>query len=227
MKTILCYGDSNVRGVIPEKTKDRTQLVKVRIKSKRWTGLLQQKLRKNYDVVEEGMGGRSTMFDEILPNGAPGRPYRNGANDLPLFLEAHYPIDLVIFLLGLNDTKIQLNVSADKISDGMRKCVQIVKGSNKGVHGSAPKILIIAPFPIVLIPDLPDVCDKTSVEKSKLLPNLYQKVAMNEDCDFLDASLIVHASQIDGLHLDEDQHALLANAVAKKIIEIFSTEKSL
>ena len=220
MKTILCYGDSNVRGVIPEKTSDRTHLVKVRDKNKRWTGILQNLLGDSYNVIEEGMGGRSTMFDEILTGGIPGRPYRNGLKDLPFVLDAHYPINLIIFLLGLNDTKIQLNVSADEIAEGIRKCVRLVKESDKGALGVAPKILIIAPFPIVPVADLPEVCDKTSVEKSKLLPKLFQQVAMDENCDFLDASMIVHASQIDGLHLDEDQHAILADAITKKIKQI-------
>lgn len=220
MKTILCYGDSNVRGVIPEKTWDRTNLVKVRDKNKRWTGILQKLLGDNFDVIEEGMGGRSTMFDEILSDGIPGRPYRNGLKDLSFVLEAHYPIDLVVFLLGLNDTKIQLNASTNDIAEGIRKCVRLVKKSNKGALGTAPKTLIIAPFPIIAVPDLPEVCDETSVEKSKLLPKLFQQVAMDENCDFLDASTIVHASQIDGLHLDEDQHTIFADAIAKKINKI-------
>ena len=220
MKTILCYGDSNVRGVIPEKTCDRTHLVKVLDKNKRWTGILQKLLGDSYDIIEEGMGGRSTMFDEILPGGVTGRPYRNGLKDLPFVLEAHYPIDLFVFLLGLNDTKIQLNASPNDIAEGIRKCVRLVKESNKGALGAAPKTLIIAPFSIIPVPDLPEVCDETSVEKSKFLPKLFQQVAMDENCDFLDASMIVHASQIDGLHLDEDQHVIIADAISKKIKQI-------
>lgn len=217
MKTILCYGDSNMRGVIPEPASARKTLTQRYPKNKRWTGLMQKMLGDNYDIVEEGMGGRSTMYDEIFP----GRPYRNGLKDLPLFLEAHYPIDLIIFLLGLNDTKIQFNRSADEITDGMRQCVRVVKASDKGALAIAPKILIIAPFPIVAVTDLPPVCDETSVEKSKLLPKRYQQLAQEEQCAFFDASLIVHASQNDGLHLDEDQCALLANAVGQKILQIF------
>ncbi|GEM_PF-5793027 len=63
MKNILCYGDSNVRGVIPEKV--RGNLVKAYDKNKRWTGILQKLLGDDHNVIEEGMGGRTTMFDEI------------------------------------------------------------------------------------------------------------------------------------------------------------------
>lgn len=216
MKTILCYGDSNVRGVIPESSKTRTGFTKRYPKHKRWTGLLQISLGSDYDIIEEGMGGRSTMFDEVFP----GRPFRNGLKDLPLFLEAHYPIDLVIFMLGLNDTKIQLAVSAEQIAEGMHQLVKLTKASDKGSQGSAPKVLIIAPHSIIAVVDLPEVCDITSVEKSKLLPKLYQNIALAENCEFLDASTVVHASQLDGLHLDENQHVLLTHAVSEKILQI-------
>lgn len=222
MKTILCFGDSNVRGVIPELHSERRTLTKRYPKNKRWTGLLQKLLGEQYDIVEEGIGGCTTMFDEILPNNMPGRPYRNGLKNLPYILEAHYPVDLVILLLGLNDTKIQLNVSSEKIAEGMLNLAKLINISDKGENSVAPKILIIGPFPILPVADLPEAFDNNSIEKSKRLPKLYENIAKNEGFEFLDISKIVRASKNDGLHLDEDQHVLLANSVAKKIIGIFN-----
>lgn len=216
MKTILCYGDSNVRGVIPEKIINRSHLVKVRDKNKRWTGILQKLLGDDYDIIEEGMGGRTTAFDEINP----GRPYRNGLKDLPLFLEAHFPIDLVIFLLGINDTKIQYNKTAKEITEGLNQCIQVVKNSNKGRDEKAPKILIVTPIPIEKIPNLFPELDDASILKSKALPNLYKKLALENNCEFLDASSIVKASQIDGLHLDEPEHVVFAKVIHEKIKQI-------
>src|SRR6185437_534440 len=128
MKTILCFGDSNVRGVIPEPISNRMGLTKRYIKPKRWTGILQKNLGSNYDVIEEGIGGRTTMFEEILP----GRPYRNGLTQLPACLESFYPIDLVILMLGTNDVKIQYNVSVEEITHGMQQLMRLIKNSNKG-----------------------------------------------------------------------------------------------
>lgn len=216
MKNILCYGDSNVRGVIPEKT--RGTLVKVFEKNKRWTGILQKLLGDDYNVIEEGMGGRTTMFDEILP----GRPHRNGLKDLPLFLEAHYPIDLVIFLLGINDTKTQYNKSADAITEGMKQCIQCVQNSNRGRNEKAPAVLLLFPVPIQTIPDLPPEFDDTSIAKSVSLITLYKNLASGIDCDFLNTSEYVKASQNDGLHLDESEHAVLANAIYEKTLTIFN-----
>lgn len=216
MKTILCYGDSNVRGVTPEPLDERTGLTKRHIKSKRWTGLLQIKLGEKYDVVEEGMGGRTTMFDEIIP----GRPYRNGLAQLPVCLESHYPIDLVIFMLGTNDVKIQFNASSKEITQGMYQLVKMIKECDKGPFGSAPKILIISPAPIIEIPNLFPQFNENSIKKSGELASLYQELAKKEGCYFLDASLFITASELDGFHLDESQSLLLASAVEEKVMRI-------
>lgn len=221
MKTILCFGDSNMRGVIPELIDVRVFLTQRYIKTQRWTGMLQKQLGENYDVIEEGMGGRTTMFDEIIP----GRPYRNGLTQLPVCLESHYPIDLVIFMLGTNDTKIQFKLSGGDIANGMLQLTKMVQASNKGPSQKAPKILIIAPPPICKIKNLFIQFDDSAIEKSKLLAGLYQDIAENENCYFLDAGLYINSSELDGLHLNEDQCPLLADAVAQKIRCIFSDEQ--
>ena len=215
VKNILCYGNSNVRGVIPEKV--RGTLVKVYDKNKRWTGILQKLLGDDYNVIEEGMGGRTTQFDEINP----GRPYRNGLKDLPLFLEAHYPIDLIIFFLGINDTKTQYNANADDIAKGMQQLIQCIQNSKKGRNEKAPAVLLVSPIPIQRIPDLPSEFDKTSIAKSALLTILYKNLADEMHCDFLNTSENIKASQNDGLHLDESEHVVLANSIYKKILMLF------
>ena len=214
MKNILCYGDSNVRGVIPEKV--RSNLVKVYDKNKRWTGILQKLLGNNYNIIEEGMGGRSTQFDEINP----GRSYRNGLKDFPLFLEAHFPIDLVIFLIGANDCKIQYNASVEKITDGMRQLIQCVKNSDKAHNEKSPFVLLLSPIPFnnsaTLFPEL----DESSIDKSILLTESYKKLSKEMQCHFLNPSEYVKASQNDGLHLDEAEHATLANEIYNSILKM-------
>jgi lysophospholipase L1-like esterase len=209
MKTILCYGDSNIWGNIPGSFNQETGLSRRYPKLKRWTGLLQKRLGKKYHIVEEGINGRTTTLDEIVP----GRPYKNGLTLLPACLEAHYPIDLVIFMLGTNDTKIQFNRSSEEITAGMRKLINIVQTCNKGLTARAP-----AAQPILKIVDLHPQLDDSSIAKSRRLGPLYQKMAQEEKCEFLDASLVITSSKIDGIHLDESQCKLLAHAVAEKVI---------
>ncbi len=217
MKTILCYGDSNVRGNIPLPL-DLTRVLYPRhSKNKRWTGILQKILGEDYDVIEEGMGSRTTNLDEIVP----GRPYKNGLTQLPVCLESHQPIDLVILLLGSNDTKIQFNRAAVEIAEGLKQLILVIKNSDKGLDGNPPKILIIAPPPMIAIPTLHPHLDQSSVQKSKELAGLYQQMAELEGCEFLDAGQVITSSEIDGIHLDESQCELLARALAEKIVRIF------
>ena len=50
MKSILCYGDSNTYGLMPD-SPDRYP------RDVRWTGILQKKLGEDYYVIEEGLSG--------------------------------------------------------------------------------------------------------------------------------------------------------------------------
>ena len=60
MKKILCYGDSNTWGLIPGTQNRFPQNV-------RWTGLLQEKLKtKDIQILEEGLCGRTTIFEDSL-----------------------------------------------------------------------------------------------------------------------------------------------------------------
>ena len=75
MKEILCFGDSNTYGLIPGTTSrfDR---------STRWTGILESALFPNgYKIVEEGLCGRTTIFEDEL------RDNRRGIDMLPALLE--------------------------------------------------------------------------------------------------------------------------------------------
>jgi hypothetical protein len=57
MKVILCYGDSNTNGRDP-KTKGRYE------RHIRWPGVLQDALGDGYHVIEEGLNGRTTVWDD-------------------------------------------------------------------------------------------------------------------------------------------------------------------
>lgn len=213
MKTILCFGDSNVWGGIPGAFDPETNLAGRYIKNKRWTGILQKELGDEFDVITEGINARTTELDEIVP----GRPYKNALNVLPICLESHYPIDLLIFWIGTNDTKIQFNRSVDAIKNGMRNLIHCVKTSNKGPEGSAPKILFIAPQPIIKVDNLHPQLDDSSIEKSKKLASIYASLAEEEKCAFLNAGDYIQSSLIDGVHLDETACKDIALAIATKV----------
>lgn len=93
MKTILCFGDSNTYGYIPETAGRYPEDI-------RWTGVLNSKVRDlGYRVIEEGLVGRTSIFPDQL------RPGRRGSDFLPVLLESHYPVDSIVLMLGTNDCK--------------------------------------------------------------------------------------------------------------------------
>ena len=106
MKQILCFGDSNTWGLIP-KTKQRYPW------GVRWTSILDNELNRHfnneYRVIEEGLCGRTTVFDDPLRDG------RNSFKLLPTILESHNPVTDVIIMLGTNDCKTVYNASAEVI----------------------------------------------------------------------------------------------------------------
>lgn len=84
MRQVLCFGDSNTYGYVPE-TAERYDW------DTRWTGIVGTGLmEKGYIVQEEGLCGRTTVFDDPL------RPGRRGSELLPIILETHKPEDLII-----------------------------------------------------------------------------------------------------------------------------------
>lgn len=215
-KTILSYGASNTWGFIPGSFDLVTGLALRYAPHERWTGIVRQELGNDYFIIEQDLNGRTTIHDDIQNS----KPYRNGLSQLTVTLESHYPIDLIIFMLGTNDTKIQFNQTAQQITEGLRQLITVVKNSNKGPYSKPPKILIIAPQPMIDIRELNNQFDQNSVTKSEELAKYYQLLAQQEKCAFLDAGLFVKSSIIDGVHLDKNGHTVLGKEIAKKVKEI-------
>ena len=92
MKTILCFGDSNTFGTNPAGGRHPRNV--------RWTGRLQKLLGEDYYVIEEGMGGRTTVWDDPL------EPNRNGLRFLPVALQSHQPLDMVGPVLSSNPEEV-------------------------------------------------------------------------------------------------------------------------
>ncbi len=81
-KTIVCYGDSNTWGQIPKAGRYP--------RSVKWTGILQKSLGDNYEVVSEGVSGRTFVVVD------PESPWRSGITQLKSILRNNFPIDLIL-----------------------------------------------------------------------------------------------------------------------------------
>lgn len=199
MKSVLCFGDSNTYGFKPDGT-GRFE------KSERWTGILSELIGpQGYEVIEEGLVGRTTVFEDST------RPGRNGSKLLPVLLESHSPVDTVILMLGTNDCKTVYNASPKVIGRGVEILLKQIKENNKNAN-----ILLLSPILLgeqVWKKEYDPEFDEKSVSTSKELKGVFQALAYTYDCGFLAASDVARPSDTDQEHMDSDSHRLLAHAI--------------
>jgi len=208
MKTVLCYGDSNTWGYDPV-TQERYP------GERRWVGVLSQELGDGYQVIAEGLNGRTTVWDDPIEG------YKNGKEYLIPCLESHRPLDLVVIMLGTNDLKTRFSVSAEDIALGAGVLVDIVHKSAAGPENGAPQVLLMAPPPVAKLTESAELFEGAEI-KSRRFSEHYRRVAEEHGCAFIDTSEVVVSSDVDGIHLDLSEHRKLGQAVAAQIREILA-----
>jgi len=206
MKRILCFGDSNTWGQNPL-TKERYDDLT------RWTRVLASALGAEYEVIEEGLNGRTTVWDDPIEG------YKNGASYLVPCLETHRPLDLVVIMLGTNDLKKRFSLPASDIAEGAGVLVRLVLASTAGRGDKPPYVLLLAPPPIAALSDYADMFEEATPKSFKLGAQ-FQRIAEETNVSFLNTGEVIVSSAIDGIHLDPSEHAKLGHAVAGKVREI-------
>lgn len=209
-KHIICLGDSNTHGYCADPNDCADQGIRFN-ENERWTCLLQNALGSDYLVIEEGLSGRTTVFEDPVHEGMPALHVA-----LPI-LKSHEPVDLLIIMLGTNDTKDRLGVNAACIALGMerlvRKCMSVDCWANQ-----KPNILIVSPPPIG--EELRDPCMGIHcAEKSRELAHYYAEKAKLLGCHFMDANGCEFNS-IDYMHLTRKGHGQLASRLADLVPQI-------
>lgn len=211
MKNILCFGDSNTWGVNPDNN-GRWDY------SERWTGRLSALLGPEYHIYEEGLCGRNTIFSD------PTNENRRALDTLPVALETHSPLDLVIIMLGTNDTKVYYNASAKVSARGILRLIETIQKHTYFPLDVKPKILIVSPIYIDYgCGDIPGCIsyDDTSAEKSRNLAKYYKEVADSQGSFFFDAATVAKAGK-DKMHMNGDSHKALSEAlypIVKNILD--------
>ena len=208
MPVIVCFGDSNTYG-FDQATSGRFP------KAVRWPGGLAAELGDAAEVIEEGLNGRTTIWDDPYLDGRNGRTYL-----LPC-LRSHAPVDILVIMLGTNDTKTIFGRSAAEIAAGVGALADDALGSGCGPDGGPPRVLLIAP------PGPGEVTERSEVwgfgeakAKGERMPGLYRTVAEMAGVAFLDASALVAVDPADGVHLAPEGHAALGRAVAAAVREL-------
>ena len=202
-RVVLCYGDSNTFGWIPA-VGGRLE------RAKRWPGVLAAELGAGWHVIEEGLGGRTTVFDDPL------EPGRNGRTYLAPCLASHEPVDLVVLFLGTNDLKARFGVPASDIAAGVGALVTIALESLAGPGITPPRVLVLGLPRLGRLSELAEMFAGAE-EKAARLPEHLQAVAAALGVDFLDLGGLLAYSDADGIHLDEGGHRTIGEAVARTV----------
>ena len=210
-KHIVCYGDSNTHGYCAE-TGGRFD------EEARWTCLLQTYLGDNFLVLEEGLSGRTTCFDDPIHEGL------SGLDHIYPCLMSHEPVDLLIIMLGTNDTKERFGVSPACIALGLKRLIAKAQSTNCW-RDQKPNILVVTPQnidPQYMDTDIALTMGKGCAEKSQGLAKQYELIAQTMDCHYLDANKVLTAkpNDIDFMHLTESGHGQLAAGLANFLLRI-------
>ena len=199
MKTVLCFGDSNTYGYIPGSQGERYSA------EIRWPKQLGALLGKEYEVVEEGLNGRTTAFGDNI------EPYRCGLDHILPCLLSHAPVDLLIIMLGVNDTKDRYHVRAEEIGYGLEELIMKVAGYYH-FQAQTPEILVVAPVPLGDMDQGIEFSERSRRE-SQLLPGIFEETAQRFGCAFFDAGSVIRELGCDNIHFTPEDHRLLARAL--------------
>ena len=204
MQQVLVYADSLTWGIVPD-TRKRWPF------TTRWPGVMERTLVKagqDVRVIEDGLNGRRTVWDD------PFKPGRNGRVGIEQRIEVNSPLALVILMLGTNDFQSLHQFTASHSAQGTASLVQAIRQAPIEPGMPVPAILIVAPPSIqeprgAIAPKF-----EGAAQKSAGLAAALSAVAKERECEFFDAGTVTTTSRIDGVHLDADQHERLGLAMA-------------
>lgn len=215
MHTIVCFGDSNTWGCPPfaniAQTPDRLP------PHQRWPNVLGRHLGDDTWIVEEGLSGRTTVFDDPIEG-----LHKNGMRTIIPVLETHGPLDVLIIMLGGNDFKEQYGISAYNSARGMLTLVQTIKG-HYALTETCPEILIVTP------PSITDIAEPAMWGEAwkKCLDHAYylEQVASRTGCFHYDANRVAKAG-MDGCHMEPEDHDALGRALAEEVRAILKLRQT-
>lgn len=199
-RVVLCYGDSNTYGWIAAGGGRYPRGV-------RWPGVLSAQLGDGWHVIEEGLGGRTTVFDDPLLSG------RNGKRYLEPCLMSHDPLDVVVIALGTNDLKVRFAASGADIAHGVAVLAE-------AALAMAPKVLALGLPTLGRLDDRSDELEGAYEKAKRMRPHLRASAA-EIGFELLELHDLVSFTDDDGFHLDAAGHWAIGEAVARRIASMF------
>ena len=209
-KKVLIYGDSNTHGY---RVSDGLRFPK----KERWTGICQQTASGRIEILEEGLNGRTTCFDEA------GMEFRNGLQYIEPCIRTHLPLDMVCVMLGTNDLKAAFKMKPEEIAS---QAAGILTRAQKVVQSkyidSGCEYLLISPIEVgrelLSGPFSWEFEGSLTIEKSKKFAACFAEEAARHGFLFFNAAKFARPGKIDGLHMDEENHRKLGQAMGQWLL---------
>ena len=204
MKKVLCFGDSNTYGFIPEAGFKRYNV------DERWTSILKS-IAPDFEIIEQGCCNRTA--------------FTHGANDDEFVGEKcihNYlknDIDVLLLQLGINDLQFSYDVTLKDFEDNYSEFLS-------KIYNIKPNIELVLLAPSILTADIYKgyfklLFNEQSIEKSTELPNIYERLAKKYSAHLIDLNNFVKVSKKDGLHYDIASHKIIAKVIKDYLYENF------
>ncbi|WP_022703573.1 GDSL-type esterase/lipase family protein [Pseudorhodobacter ferrugineus] len=208
MPILMCFGDSNTHGTPPIVQRG----VYARYDAAtRWPTRAAALLGPDWDLVEEGLPGRTSCFDDPMMG-----DHMNAVIGMRIALNSHGPLEYMTIMLGTNDVKTRFGASAERIVAGIAGLVDMALAPDMAARHPGLRILLIAPPPVQELGPLTGEFIGGAA-KGAALAGVLGAYAAARGLGFLDAGTVLQTSPIDGVHYAPEGHAALAIAAAKAL----------
>ena len=210
MRHVLCYGDSNTWGFIPQNGARYTEDV-------RWTGRLQQLLGEGWRIHEAGLNARTTIYED------PFKPFLNGRTLFPGVLVSEKPLDVLILSLGTNDLKY---TDAWHAAQGVGQLIDYARAFDTLYPSALPvfprqmKILVVSPILVGKeLAQRPGYSTlKYAHEESCRFAAEFRAMCESKGVEMVDAAALAQPSPVDCIHMEPEGHAALAQELAARLL---------
>lgn len=201
-KRVIFYGDSLVWGKVPGENKQLPLDV-------RFTGVLQELLGNDYDIIEAGLRARNLAGEN---------PYfkdRDGLATFSPIIGSLMPADAVVIFLGSNDTNNKPDFDPEKIARSLNDYKNIITEWAAFLQCPIPKLAVVIP-PSIDEAGFDELMGKLfagASAKIELLRKAIEREARTLELPVFDAG-IVEPDSADGIHLSAESNTLLGEALA-------------
>ncbi len=208
-KKILCYGDSNTWGYMPVTGRRFPE-------EARWPGVLRRELGEGYLILEDGVCGRTTVWEEPYCEG------RHGVKGLGYAVHRERPLDMMIVMLGTNDLNY---TDAFGYYKGISVLVNHILHADIFYPWAEPaqndgfQLLLVSP--VTLAPDIAAVRPECPIAgcygESAKFARYTRQAAEEFHIPWFDAAAVARTEARDCVHMDAENHRRLGMALAREV----------